>query len=61
MDINPENCLVHRENMVDIVGDDEDDELVSIADEINQRKKSSNRIIGISIIKTLNFMEDFDF
>ena len=35
MDINPENCLVHRENMVDIVGDDEDDELVSIADEIN--------------------------
>lgn len=63
MDINPEICLRLRENAV--VADEEneeDDDVLSIADEIiRERQRFNNRTQGISIVRTSNFLEEFQF
>lgn len=63
MDINPEMCLRMRENcpVQNQLFIDEDDN-VSIEDQIErERTVFQNRLEGFSIIKTNNFLEDFEF
>ena len=63
MDINPEMCLRMRENLPiqNHLFIDEDDNL-SIEDQIErERNVLQNRMEGFSIVKTNNFLEDFEF
>ena len=69
MDMNSEVCLRLRENVY--LGnewenieneEDEDEDKLSIVDEIeDERNRFNNRTRGISIVRTSNFLEDFEF
>lgn len=61
MDIDPEICL-NNENpfMEEHLESDNEEDVVSIADEIErERIRFNNRTRGISIVKTTNFLEEF--
>lgn len=64
MDINPEMYLRLQEHHAEEGEDNHnaDDDALSIADEImKERTKFNNRTQGISIVRTSNFLEDFQF
>ena len=65
MDMNEEVCLRLREDVYfeeDSSRNGKDsEELLSIVDEIeNERDRFNNRTRGISIVKTSNFLDDFE-
>lgn len=59
MDINPQICLKLRSNAkLAYEENDDDDDALSIADEIaKERQRFNNRTQGISIVRTSNFLE----
>ena len=62
MDINPEACLRLRSNSILPDDSDEEDDKVSIDEVINkEREGTNNRTQLFSIVRTSNFLEEFDF
>jgi hypothetical protein len=62
MDSNPELYLKMRENNLWQGEEVDDDDNISIEDEIErERRVFMNRRSGVSILQTCNLLEDFDF
>lgn len=65
MDMNSEVCLRLRDigsEWENIENEEDDEDKLSIIDEIeDERNRFNNRTRGISIVRTSNFLEDFEF